>query len=120
MICFLLLVLNYGSFNLESYLSAEGLETPWFVIQVIDAETKRGVPMVVLRTTNETTFYTDSQGVAVIQEPGLMDTAVFFSIESHGYRYPDAVFDNNGVTLEVQAGKHKVVEIMRENIAERL
>src|SRR5262245_8579281 len=56
----------------------------YFKITVVDEQTKRGVPLVELRTTNEVRYYTDSNGVVAFLEPGLMDQNVFFTIKSHG------------------------------------
>src|ERR1700722_9238318 len=58
-----------------------------FSITVIDEETKRGVPLVELRTVNGIRLYTDSSGVAVFDEPGLSGRSVFFHVASHGYEF---------------------------------
>src|SRR5262249_29623902 len=60
----------------------------YFKITVVDEDTGRGVPLVELRTVNNITLYTDSNGVAAFHEPGLMDQTVFFHVKSHGYEYP--------------------------------
>ena len=59
----------------------------YFKIQVIDKETRRGVPLVELKTTNSVCYYTDNNGIIAFYEPGLMDQEVFFHIKSHGYDF---------------------------------
>lgn len=91
-----------------------------FAIQVVDGQTGRGVPLVELRTTNEASWWTDSNGIVAFNEPGLMDREVFFHVRSPGYEYPTDMFDNRGVTLHPTAGGTATVKIRRLNIAERL
>lgn len=82
-------------------------------IVVRDAQTGRGVPMVELRTTNERSFYTDSNGIVAFNEPGLMDRDVYFRIASPGY----LAF---GQVLKTVRGATVPLRIWRINIAERL
>ncbi len=49
-----------------------------FGIQVLDAATGRGVPLVELRTVNDVRYYTDSAGYAAIDDPGLLNRQVYF------------------------------------------
>jgi len=91
-----------------------------FRVQVIDERTGRGVPLVELQTVNNIRYYTDSQGVAAINEPGLSGVDVFFHIKSHGYEYPKDGFGNRGQRVKVTAGGSEVLKIKRINIAERL
>ncbi|MBW3623582.1 MAG: hypothetical protein KY468_09260, partial [Armatimonadetes bacterium] len=42
----------------------------YFVVEVVDDATGRGVPLVELRTTHLVRYVTDSNGVAAIDEPG--------------------------------------------------
>jgi hypothetical protein len=92
----------------------------FFKITVIDAQTKRGVPLVELRTTNEVRYYTDSNGVVAFHEPALMDRDVHFRIWSHGYEFPADGFGTRGKTLHATSGGTATLEIRRVNIAERL
>lgn len=94
--------------------------TPYFRITVHDAQTKRGVPLVELTTTNGIVHVTDSAGVIAFLEPGLMDTDVHFTVRSHGYRFPADGFDVRGVRLAPRAGESATIDIDRVNIAERL
>lgn len=92
----------------------------YFTIKVVDDQTGRGVPLVELKTTNETTYYTDSNGIAAFYEPGLMDQVVYFSIRSDGYEFPEDSLGIRGAALHVTRGGSAVLKIRRVSIAERL
>ncbi|MGB2862779.1 MAG: hypothetical protein WBC05_05575, partial [Sedimentisphaerales bacterium] len=92
----------------------------YFKIQVVDRQTGRGVPLVELRTTNNTRYFTDSNGIVAYYEPGLMDKEVFFFVESHGYEFPKDGFGFHGTRLKTSPGGSAVIKIDRHNIAERL
>jgi len=92
----------------------------YFKIQVMDRQTNRGVPLVELRTTNNTRYYTDSNGIVAYYEPGLMDREVFFFVESHGYEFPKDGFGMHGTRLKTTPGGNAIIKIDRHNIAERL
>ncbi len=92
----------------------------FFKITIIDEQTKRGVPLVELRTTNEIRYVTDSNGVVAFHEPGLMDRSVFFTVSSHGYEFPADGFGTRGKALKVTPGGEATLQIKRLNIAERL
>lgn len=94
-------------------------DTP-FAIEVIDEETHRGVPLVELRSVNEIRWFTDSNGLAAIDEPGLMGKKVFLHIKSHGYEYPKDGFGYRGKAFELVAGGRATIALKRVNIAERL
>ena len=91
-----------------------------FVIQVVDAQTQRGVPLVELRTVNEISYWTDSQGIVALREPELEGQNVFFNVESHGYEFPADGFGIRGQALLVERGKSATLKINRVNIAQRL
>jgi hypothetical protein len=91
-----------------------------FRITVVDEQTGRGVPLVELKTTDGTRYYTDSHGCAAFFEPGLMDQDVFFHVKSHGYEYPRDGFGFAGKTLRTMPGGSAELTIKRVNIAERL
>jgi hypothetical protein len=92
----------------------------YFRIDVRDADTGRGVPLVELRTTNSVRYYTDSNGIAAINDPELMGQTVYFHVKSHGYEYPADEFGYRGVAFDVKAGGRGEIKIKRVNIAERL
>ena len=91
-----------------------------FGIRVVDDQTGRGVPLVELETTNHLCFHTDSAGWVAFDEPGLMNTRVFFHIQSHGYEYPADGFGYRGTALDVKPGGRVTLKIKRRNLAERL
>ena len=100
--------------------SAKDPSNKYFKIQVVDRQTGRGVPLVELRTTNNTRYFTDSNGIVAYYEPGLMDRDVFFFVESHGYEFPKDGFGFHGTRLKTLPGGSAVIKIDRLNIAERL
>jgi hypothetical protein len=90
-----------------------------FAIEVVDEATGRGVPLIELRTTDAARFVTDNAGLVAFDEPGLMDTEVFFGIKGHGYEYPADGFGIRGVRLKPTSGGRATIRIKRINIAER-
>ena len=92
----------------------------YFGIQVVDADTGRGVPLVELRTTNGLSYVTDSQGWVAFDEPGLLGEKVFFHIESHGYEYPKDFLGQQGRAFATKPGGRAQIELQRVNLAERL
>ncbi len=90
------------------------------VIEVTDDATGRPVPLVELRTTNHLRYVTDNAGVIAFDEPGLLDTEVFFGVTAHGYEVPKDGFGIRGVRLTPKAGEKVSVKVKRVNIAERL
>lgn len=96
------------------------LTTRPFEIDVVDARTGRGVPLVELETVNHIRFVTDSAGRVAFDEPGLMSTKVFFFVSSDGYSFTKDGFGYSGVALNVAPGDIATIRLHRENIAERL
>lgn len=92
----------------------------FFVIRVVDENTGRGVPLVELCTTNDVCYWTDSNGVAAIDEPDFNGKQVFFNVTSDGYKYPQKVFGYTGTTLKVEPGSQVTLKMQRLNLAERL
>lgn len=91
-----------------------------FFIQVVDDETGRGVPLVELRTVNQIRYFTDSNGVAVFDEPGLLGRKVYFGVSSHGYEYEKDGLGYRGKALETVPGGSAKLVIRRRNLAHRL
>jgi len=91
-----------------------------FAIEVVDAQTGRGVPLVELRTMHAVAFFTDSHGIAAIAEPGFAGRQIHFQVRSHGYEFPADGFGIRGVALKVEPGKTARLKINRLNVAERL
>ncbi|WP_217592848.1 hypothetical protein [Cohnella sp. GbtcB17] len=108
-----------GAAQTDTAVAAKKKQEP-FKIQVVDAETGRGIPAVELKTTNNMLYYTDSAGYVAFDEPGLMNQKVFFHLSSHGYDYPADFFGNRGQAVDVTPGGSVTLTMNRINIAERL
>jgi hypothetical protein len=93
---------------------------PYFAIELVDEQTRRGVPMVELQTTSNIRLYTDSNGLIAFYEPGLMNRKVWFEVSAHGYEFAADGFGLRGVSLEIKPGATAQLRIKRLNIAERL
>ena len=91
-----------------------------FAVEVVDAATGRGVPLVELRTVNEIRLVTDSAGLVAFDEPGLMGRSVFFHVRGHGYEHAKDGYGFRGRRLDVAPGGRARVEVRRVNVAERL
>lgn len=91
-----------------------------FEIQVIDSQTRRGVPMVELSTVDDVIYVTDSAGRVSLVEPELSSATVFFKVRSPGYSISKDAFGMEGVRLKIEPGKPRSIEVTRTNIAERL
>ncbi len=91
-----------------------------FTIEVVDADTGRGIPLVELKTVNQVQFYTDSAGLIAFNEPGFMNRETWFTIFSHGYEAPADGFGSRGKRFLITPGGSATVKIKRKNIAERL
>jgi hypothetical protein len=108
------LLIAYGA------VAAAPASADYFTIEVVDEATGRGVPLVELRTVDNTQYLTDSAGVVAFYEPGQMDQKVFFYVASPGYEFPADGFGFRGVALDVKRGGQSQIKIKRRNIAERL
>jgi hypothetical protein len=93
--------------------------TPFWV-RIVDDETGRGVPLVELRALNAVAFWTDSNGIAAIDDPAFEGRSVAFFVHSDGYEFQGKLLDDTGKILNVRAGSHVQLQMRRVNIAERL
>ncbi|MBN2163990.1 MAG: hypothetical protein JXR25_03720 [Pontiellaceae bacterium] len=85
-------------------------------ITVKDAETKRGIPLVELKTEAGVIYYTDSAGRIAFYEPDLMGKIVRFDVRSYGYESPR----KGQVELRMSSGSKVEFAMERINLAERL
>jgi hypothetical protein len=92
----------------------------YFVIEVVDATTGRGVPLIELETVNRVIHLTDSAGIIAFNEPGFMNREVYFNVRGHGYQFRADALGNRGLKLTPRAGERATVKIARHNVAERL
>jgi hypothetical protein len=91
-----------------------------FGIHIVDKATGRGVPLVELELVNHARYISDSAGWVAFNEPGLMNSRVFFTVRSHGYEFPKDGFGYAGKTLKTVPGGSATLKLKRLNIAERL
>ena len=89
-------------------------------IQVVDAATGRGVPLMTLTTVNEIALVTDGAGWVAFDEPGLLGQKVFFSVSGPGYEKTKDGFGFAGVALPTEPGGRGRIEVQRTQPAERL
>lgn len=92
----------------------------FFEIDVIDAVTGRGVPLVELETVNHLRFITDSAGRIALNEPSFYGESIFFFVRSHGYEFPKDGFGFHGTRLQPRRGGRAELKVRRVNVAERL
>jgi len=107
------------STTLAALLVAVAPENP-FTIEVVDAATERGVPLIELETVNNQRFVTDSNGLIAITEPDLLGETIYFHVRGHGYQHAADGFGFRGQKLELLPGGTARIEVERLNIAERL
>ena len=107
--------------NVTSVTSPESeIPSNVFAIRVVDAETKRGVPLVHLKTIHHLQYVTDNLGWVAIDDVDLLDRSVFFTIESPGYAFAKDGFGFSGTRLDCTPGESATLEIKRIQLAERM
>lgn len=104
----------------ENQSTDERRTTAYAEIHVLDAETKRGVPLAELQTVNGLTFVTDNAGRIAFREPGLMDDEIYFTVRSHGYEVKKDGLGMTGAKITPRPGAVAEIKIARRNLAERL
>ncbi len=101
--------------------SSVAAEPPKFAeVRVVDADTKRGVPLVELITVSHVRSVTDNAGRVAFDDPELLGREVFLSVKSHGYEVPKDGFGFRGVKVTPTPGKVVEIAVKRTMIAERL
>lgn len=91
-----------------------------FAIQVLDAASGRGVPLVEFETMDNVLHVTDSAGRIAFDEPGQMGVPVWFSMRSHGYEFPTDGFGMTGRRFTTAPGGAVTMKVRRLNLAERV
>src|SRR5258708_35337485 len=113
-------MVRLGGIIFALFAAAAPAATPFWV-RVIDPETGRGVPLVQLSTLRDgIRFWTDSNGVAAIDDAALAGHDVIFAIKSHGYEFQEQILDQPAKRVHVEPGRSVELKIRRINIAERL
>lgn len=92
----------------------------YFHIQVVDKETKRGIPIAKVSTIARVDYYSDSNGNIAFFEKDFMDKEVYFVIEAEGYRFPKDSKGASATPMFTKVGGKKVLELERTQAAERL
>src|SRR6478735_3398954 len=81
-------------------ISQAGVATPYFGINVVDAQTDRGVPLIEFRTVNDIRCVTDNAGWIAFQEPGLMNRELWFYFSlGPGYEMKKDGFGYTGIRV---------------------
>jgi hypothetical protein len=89
-------------------------------VEIIDKENGWPVPLVELRTIHEQRFVSDNAGLIAIDDPDLLDRAVWFHVKGHGYGVKKDGFGYEGIRTSPVAGGTIRIEVERRNIAKRL
>ena len=89
-------------------------------IEIVERHTGWPVPLVELRTTNQTRFVSDNGGIIAFDLPELMGKEVWFDVMSHGYGVPKDGFGYSGVRLTPLPGETLRVEVERRCLAKRI
>jgi hypothetical protein len=85
-------------------------EADYFTIAVKDSATGRGVPLVKL-TANGQVYYTDSNGVAAVSDPSLLNRNLTFLANSYGYTTTIQLLQTTaGTTGQVSVGRLQPAE----------
>ncbi len=112
-----LLAVTIGlSFPIESAALAPN---DFFAVKVVNPRTGQRIPMVKLQTNNDISYYTDSAGLAAIDEPGIMGKRVRLSLESHVFTSSGPGWEDE-VKLTLTPGKSRTIEMTPHNVADRL
>lgn len=110
-----------GQDSSSSSASHDDLASRYYTIQVVDAETNRGIPLVYLRTTYKTVYVTDSAGYVAFFEPGLMTgEELWVAISSYGFEPPRGFLGIAGMQIHPKMGGSTVIKLRRTQIAHRL
>jgi len=78
------------------------------------------VPLIELRLPNDVKYWTDSAGIAALDEPSFVGRDVFIAISGHGYEYPQETYLGRGVNVRIDPGRIQELQVRRTMIAERL
>jgi hypothetical protein len=88
-----------------------------FRIDLIDAATGRGVPLMELRTPAGTSYWTDNQGIVAFDDLASMGRPLRFEVRGDGYR---TLEPGGAVQLVPQPGGQALIALERLDVSERL
>lgn len=89
-------------------------------IFIVDEELEWPVPLVELRSTNQIRFVSDNAGVIAMDDPGLMNREVWFSIAGNGYGVKPDGFGMRGVRITPRPGESLTIKVQRSSVAKRI
>lgn len=92
----------------------------YFGIRVVDEVTKRGIPLVELRTVNGIRHITDNAGWIAFDEPGLMNRELCWFIEGPGIEAKKDGFGYRLLRTTATRGQEIDFPVKTTNIAERI
>lgn len=92
----------------------------YFVVRVTDEATGRGVPLIELKLPNEVKYWTDSAGIAALNEPAYHQREAFVAVSGHGYEFAKETVLGRGLNLVLKSGGRAEIQVRRTMIAERL
>lgn len=93
---------------------------PYFGLHIVDEVTGAGIALVELRTPNGIRQITDNAGWIAWNEPGLMDTAVYWDVSGPGIEREKDGFGFRGFRAVPKAGATALVKVKTTSIARRL
>lgn len=118
-ICLALAICSPGASCRLSTLQAD--DSRPFGLEVVDAQTGRGVPLITLQTPDRQRHVTDSAGLVAVDDPSLHGEEVYFEVlTTHGYEHARDGFGFRGRAFTVTPGEIGRIELERVNIAQRL
>jgi hypothetical protein len=113
---FFCMFLMYWCFVVKSFATDKN----FYGIRVVDAQTKRGVPLIALKTVHHVSYWTDSLGYVVVDEPGWYDREVYFYVSGDGYEVATDGLGYQGVRLKPKSGQIEQIVVRRTQLAERM
>lgn len=92
----------------------------YYGIRFVDAETRRGIPLVQLHTKHGLRYVSDSGGWIAIHPDDVALQTVYYRVTSDGYSLPGMDAQLQGFRTTVKAGEGRQIPLQRHNLAERL
>ncbi len=89
-------------------------------VEIVDRESGWPVPLVELKTTHGTSFFSDNAGVVAFDLPEMMGREIWLEVLADGYEVPVDGFGFRGVRLKPEPGRTLRVEVQRTSLAKRL
>lgn len=92
----------------------------YFAVELLDSQTGRGIPLVEVDVGGQR-FYTDSNGIAAIEDPILLDQDLSFTFKSYGYTTSSQSFSTTtGSTVQILTDRNNRAERLYRNTGENI